>query len=69
MLIRTCFKCEFHGIREFEGTGKSYCKKEGCWAEFSDCIIKKAIERFLKEETEYPGNYSQTASRPNNIKC
>ncbi|MGQ9570934.1 MAG: hypothetical protein ACUVUQ_08870 [Thermodesulfovibrionales bacterium] len=51
MVIRVCSKCKFHDIREFEDTEKSYCKKEGCWSEFSDCIIKKAIERFLKEET------------------
>ncbi|MGB9714872.1 MAG: hypothetical protein ACPL1G_00440 [Thermodesulfovibrionales bacterium] len=55
MVIRTCSKCEFHYIKEFENTVRSYCKKEGCWSEFSDCIIKKAIERFLKEETECMG--------------
>lgn len=56
MFIKVCSKCKFHEIRQCEDVQRSYCKKEGCWAEFSDCIIKKALERFLKEETGSWGN-------------
>jgi len=52
MLIKACFKCKFHEIKEGEEVGGSYCKKESCWSEYSDCITLKALEKFLKEETE-----------------
>jgi len=52
MLIRACFKCKFHEIKQGEEVRASYCKKESCWSEYSDCITLKALERFLKDETE-----------------
>lgn len=50
MLIKVCFKCEFHEIKQGEEAQRSYCQKEYCWSEYSDCITVKALERFLNEE-------------------
>lgn len=49
MLIKACFECKFHKIKQEEAQ-KSYCQKERCWSECSDCITLKALERFLNEE-------------------
>lgn len=54
MIIRSCTNCRFHEVREGEEGETSYCKKEYCWAQYSDCIIQKALDRFLKEESQYP---------------
>ncbi len=50
MLIRACFKCKFHKVKQCEEAPMSYCQKECCWARFSKCITTKAVERFLNEE-------------------
>ncbi len=50
MLIKACLKCKFHEIKQQEELQMSYCRKESCWAEYSDCITLKALERFLNEE-------------------
>ena len=54
MLIKTCSHCQFHEVKKEEEAQISYCRKENCWAELTDCITKKAVERFLKEEHESP---------------
>ncbi|MCJ7495449.1 MAG: hypothetical protein MUP68_14600 [Deltaproteobacteria bacterium] len=51
MLINSCFTCEFHNIKEAEEGPKSHCGKENCWSQFSKCIAKKALIRFLDQET------------------
>jgi hypothetical protein len=48
MLIRACFSCKYHKVRT-EEYQRSYCQKEYCWAEFSDCMSIKALEYFLSE--------------------
>lgn len=54
MIIKSCINCRFHEVREEEENKMSYCKKECCWAQYSDCIIQKALDRFLKEESQSP---------------
>ena len=49
MLIKTCSQCQFHEVKKEEAQ-MSYCRKENCWAELTDCITKKAVERFLNGE-------------------
>jgi hypothetical protein len=51
MLIKTCFQCEFHEIRLGDGEQMSYCAKENCWSQFSKCVVKKALIRFLEQES------------------
>ncbi|MDH4267376.1 MAG: hypothetical protein OEW45_17220 [Deltaproteobacteria bacterium] len=51
MLIKSCTNCQFHVIKEEERTMMSHCSKEKCWAQFSKCIAKKALSRFLEQET------------------
>ena len=50
MLIKACLKCEFHEIKQEKEAQLSYCRKEGCWSQFSKCLSLKAIDRFLDEE-------------------
>lgn len=50
MLIKTCFQCEFHEIRLGDGEQMSYCAKENCWSQFSKCVAKIALNRFLQQE-------------------
>jgi hypothetical protein len=49
MLIKACFECKFHEIKQEEAQ-KSYCLKECCWSQYSRCITQKAVEKFLNEE-------------------
>jgi hypothetical protein len=52
MLIHSCVRCEFHQIKEQEGTRVSYCGKENCWSRYSKCIALKALDWFLEAEAE-----------------
>jgi hypothetical protein len=37
----------------------SYCQKENCWAQYSKCVVYKALDRFLKNEFFNLGYVSQ----------
>lgn len=50
MLIKTCFNCKYHQVKEGENKENSYCMREKCWSRYSKCIANKALNRFLKEE-------------------
>jgi len=64
MLIKTCFQCEFHNIKEAEEGPKSRCGKENCWSQFSKCVAKVALNRFLEQETtERENARAQVVSR------
>jgi hypothetical protein len=52
MIIKSCLDCKFHEIRDDERYQSSYCRKESCWAVYTNCITQKAVERFLIEECE-----------------
>jgi hypothetical protein len=52
MIIKACHKCQYHIITYYEN-GKeeiSFCRKENCFSEFTNCIARKALERFLYQE-------------------
>jgi hypothetical protein len=51
MLIKSCFHCNFHEIKQEENEQMSHCQKENCWSRFSKCIANKALDRFLDQET------------------
>jgi len=51
MVIKSCFLCDFHEIKQDENGDMSYCGKENCWSHFSKCIAKKALTRFLEQES------------------
>jgi len=51
MLIKSCFPCKYHEIRQDAEEKNSHCGKENCWSRYSKCIAIKALERFLKQET------------------
>ena len=51
MIIRCCSSCDFHEIRQDGKEETSYCRRENCWSRYSKCVLLKALERFLKEES------------------
>jgi hypothetical protein len=50
MVIKSCLNCTFHEARLEDGKPSSLCRKESCWARFTKCLHKKALEKFLQEE-------------------
>jgi len=50
MVIKSCFQCEFHIVKQEEKEQMSYCQKENCWSRFSKCVAKKALHKFLEQE-------------------
>ena len=51
MLIRLCQTCAFHEAKLEDSDEFSYCSRENCYSEFSKCLSKHALKRFLQEET------------------
>ena len=51
MIIKHCLSCEFHQMKQDGKEETSHCRKENCWSRYSKCILGKALERFLKEES------------------
>ena len=51
MLIKSCFTCKFHEIREEGNEKMSRCIKENCYSEFSKCIANKALNKYLEQES------------------
>jgi len=51
MIIKSCLPCEFHEIRQDGKEEKSHCRRENCWSRYSRCVLVKALEKFLKEES------------------
>jgi len=51
VVIKSCFFCELHEVKQEAKEQMSYCQKENCWCRFSKCIAKKALQRFLEEES------------------
>jgi hypothetical protein len=55
MLIRSCLSCDFHETKKEQENLASYCGKENCWSQFSKCVAKEALRRFIEEETAAKG--------------
>ena len=51
MIIQSCLACKFHLAKHEEKERVSYCQKENCWSQFSKCILNKALNRFLDQES------------------
>jgi hypothetical protein len=51
MLIKPCFICKFHEIKEEESEPMSYCSRENCYSRYSKCIANKALDRYLEQES------------------
>lgn len=51
MLIKSCFKCAFHEIKEDGKEETSYCARENCYSRYSKCVANKALDRFLEQES------------------
>jgi hypothetical protein len=53
MLLKSCFQCKFHEIKQAEEK-MSYCQRENCYSRYSKCIADKALNRFLEQESQKP---------------
>ena len=51
MIIKSCLSCEYHEMKQDGKEETSHCRKENCWSRYSKCVLGKALERFLKEES------------------
>jgi hypothetical protein len=57
--MKSCFQCEFHAIKQDGKEETSHCRRENCWSRYSKCLLVKALEKFLKEESSrYDGPFS-----------
>ena len=59
MLIKACLPCKFHVIKRNEEGQSTFCQKENCWAQYSKCVVYKALDRFLNDEFIKPNEVSQ----------
>jgi hypothetical protein len=50
MLIKLCLTCSFHQAKTEGVKETSYCSRENCYSEFSKCLSKRALRRFLEQE-------------------
>ena len=50
MLIKSCFDCKYHEIRQEALEKISRCARENCYAQYSKCIAGKALHTFLERE-------------------
>ena len=65
MILKTCLSCKFHEILNAADEGKSRCRRENCWSEFSKCIAKQALHHFLEQDrTTIPGPFSSLENVP-----
>jgi hypothetical protein len=51
MIIKSCLSCKFHEIKQDGKEETSHCERENCWSRYSKCVLVKALEKFLKEES------------------
>jgi hypothetical protein len=51
MIIKYCFSCKFHEIKLDGREEASHCRRENCWSRYSKCVLGKALEKFLKQES------------------
>ena len=51
MLIRSCFSCKFHEVKQEKQEKISRCIKENCYAQYSKCVTTKALKKFLEQES------------------
>lgn len=51
MIIKSCLPCNYHKIKLDGKEEASHCQRENCWSRYSKCILSKALERYLKEES------------------
>lgn len=58
-VLECCIKCEFHEIVQMqrghpdhpvgEVEYMSYCTRENCYSENSDCVLTQALDKFLED--------------------
>ena len=56
MILKHCLDCKYHNIRLEGNEETSHCQRENCWSRFTKCVLYKALEKFLKEESFRPDN-------------
>lgn len=63
MVIKLCLNCEYHSVKLESGEPTSHCGRENCWSRYSKCVLHKALETYLKENSYYPEQTSVALSR------
>jgi len=58
MIIKSCINCNFHATKLEGDEDTSHCQKENCWSRYSKCVVSKALEKFLKEDSSRPEQLS-----------
>jgi hypothetical protein len=51
MIIKSCLSCEYHEMEQDGKEETSHCRRENCWCRYSKCVLAKALEKFLREES------------------
>ncbi len=51
MLLNYCLSCAFHQEKSEDAERYSYCSRENCYSQFSKCLSKHALQRFLSQES------------------
>lgn len=51
MIIKSCYGCKFHEIKEDAREKISYCRRENCWSRYSKCVATKALQWYLEKES------------------
>ena len=54
MIIKSCIPCKFHEIKLDGEERTSHCHKENCWSRYSKCVLMKALEEYLEEQSTQP---------------
>jgi hypothetical protein len=58
MIVKTCLECKYHAVKMEDGEQTSHCSRENCWSRYSKCILSKALEIYLKENSQSLERYS-----------
>ena len=51
MLLKSCLSCKYHEITNACEEQTSRCLRENCYARYSKCVVQKALEQFLCEDS------------------
>jgi len=62
MFIKSCINCKYHENKLDGEEPTSHCHKENCWSRYSKCVLARALEKYLKEESSQPERISSIST-------
>ena len=51
MILACCSTCEHHEKVEIDLTLYSQCQKENCLSMYSNCVMNRAVQKFISQNT------------------